>query len=178
MPWDAPGSTAIVVLTPEAEPITGDWYRLHAKAGREGMRPHVTLLSPFIPADLFEDSVDTRLRELFSGFAPLDYMLERIERLPDGILYLAPVPAGPFVDLTNALVSAFPGYPPYDGVHDEVIPHATIAVSDDAGLLADVAAAVEPRLPIRCRAVEATVVERGADLRWKPRTTVPFGSLE
>jgi 2'-5' RNA ligase len=177
VPWDAPGSTAVVVLTPEAEPITGAWYRAHSKAGSEGMRPHITLLVPFVPASELDAGVEDRLQRVLSATAPFDYALERVERWPEGIVYLAPEPARPFVDLIQALTAEFPHLLRYDGRHDSVIPHATVAVSEDAELLARVTAEVHPHLPIACRTAEATIVERGADLMWRVRTSLPLGSL-
>jgi 2'-5' RNA ligase len=178
VPWDAPGSTAIVVLTPEAEPITGDWYRAHSKAGAEGMRPHITLLIPFVPAPLIDGEVETRLRRLLAGFQPFGYSLERLERFPGGVLYLAPEPSEPFVQLVLALAAEFPDYRPYDGAHDTVVPHGTVADGEDAELLTRIADDVENQLPIACRVADVTVVERGADLRWRPRAAYPLGGIE
>jgi 2'-5' RNA ligase len=175
VPWDAPGSTAVVVLTPEAEPITGVWYRAHSNVGAEGMPPHITLIIPFVPAPEIDADVERRVRRALSGTAPFDYALERVERWAEGIAYLAPEPTRPFVDLVEALVTEFSELSPYDGRHDSVIPHATIAVSEDTELLDRITAAVAPYLPIACRAAEAMIVERGADLIWKPRASFPLG---
>jgi hypothetical protein len=175
VPWDAPGSTAIVVLTPEADPAIGEIYRLNSQAGADGMTPHITLLVPFVPAAELDPAVDAGLRAVFASLAPFDYALTRVERFQGGILYLPPEPSGPFVALTNALWRAFPDHPPYEGIHDEVVPHATVAESDDDELLARITADVEPQLPVRCRAEAATIVERGADLRWRPRVAFPLG---
>jgi 2'-5' RNA ligase len=175
VPWDAPGSTAIVVLTPKAEPVTGDWYRAHTKAGGEGMRTHITLHVPFVPAERFDAAVEARLRRVLAQFQPFDFKLVRLERFPDAVLYLAPEPEPPFIELALALQDEVPEYPRYDGAHDVIIPHGTIAVSEDADLLSRIAADVGPHLPIACRADEATIVERGADLRWRPRKAFPLG---
>jgi 2'-5' RNA ligase len=176
--WDAPGSTAIVVLTPEAEPLAGAFYREHSTAGRNGMTPHITLLVPFVPAGLITEDIELRLRGLFSRFDAFDYVLERFERFESGVLYLAPEPAARFVDLVLALTEVFPDYPPYEGVHDDVVPHVTIAESRDPELLARIRCEIEPRLPVACRVEAATLVARGADLRWRPRTAYGLGSLE
>jgi 2'-5' RNA ligase len=178
VPWETPGSTALVVATPEAEPVTGGLYRLYANAGREGMFPHITLLVPFVPAGPLWEEAEARLRRVLQRFEPFDYALERLDRFPDGVLYLAPDPPGPFVELVLALISEFPEYPPYDGIHDTIVPHATVADSDDADLRDRLATQVAPRLPIACRAAEVTAVERGVDLRWRPRASYAFGELE
>jgi hypothetical protein len=176
VPLEEPGSTAIVVLTPEAEPVAGCIYRAHTDAGRDGMTPHVTLVVPFIPAACLGEDVLDRLRRLFEGFAVFDYHLRRFERFDGGVLYLAPEPPGPFVSLVSALAEDFPEYPPYEGIHEVVIPHVTVADSGDEELDARVRSDVEPQLPVACRAAEATLVERGADLQWRPRDTFPLST--
>ena len=150
MPSDEPGSTAVVISTPEAEPLIGELSRAHTPAGRDAMWPHVTLLVPFVPAKLIDEE--------------------------DGVLYLAPEPAERFVDVIQALIAAFPDYPPYDGAHDTIVPHATAAVSEDMGFLSRIGAALEPQLPVQCRADAATMVERGSDLRWSLRREYPLGA--
>jgi hypothetical protein len=178
VPSDAPGSTAIVVLTPVAEPVIGGFYRRQTAAGRDGMTPHVTLIVPFMPAVQIDTSIEGRLTSLFGRFEAFDYVLRRFEYFESGVLYLAPDPPAPFVDLVMGLAEEFPDYPPYEGVHDDVIPHVTVVESTDLELLEEVRSEIEPRLPIACRAWEATLVERGADLRWRPRTAFPLGALE
>jgi 2'-5' RNA ligase len=137
VPADAPGSTAIVVLTPEAEPLAGDYYREHSNAGRDGMTPHVTLLVPFVPAAGMDEDVSHRLDRLFAGFQAFVYHLPRLEYFESGVLYLAPEPPRPFVDLVLALTEEFPDYPPYEGIHEDVVPHITIAQSDDPDLIGE-----------------------------------------
>jgi 2'-5' RNA ligase len=178
VPSDAPGSTALVVLTAEARPVIGEIYRAHANAGRDGMTPHVTLIVPFVGADRIDDAVEPRLGWLFGRFEAFDYHLRRFEQFESGVLYLAPEPPHPFVDLTLALADEFPEYPPYEGIHDDVIPHVTVAGDADAELLARIRAEIEPQLPIECRAEQATLVQRGSDLRWRPRASYSLGSRE
>lgn len=176
MPWNAPGSTAIVVLAPEADPLIGEIYRLNSRAGADGMTPHVTLLVPFVPAAELDAAVDAGLRTVFASFAPFDYALTRLKRFDGGILYLAPEPSQPFVQLTNALWRTFPDYPPYDGIHDDVVPHVTVAESDDEDLLARITETLQAQLPLGCRAEAATIVERDGDLRWRRRVAFPLGA--
>jgi hypothetical protein len=119
--------------------------------------------------------VEERLRRLFQQFEAFDYLLPRLERFPDRVLYLTPEPPDPFVALVEALVDEFPGYLPYDGAHETIVPHLTVVDGADEDLLAEVTASVGPRLPIVCRAPEATLVERGQDLRWARRASYALG---
>ena len=57
--------------------------------------------------------------------------------------YLAPDPPEPFSRLTEAIVERWPDYPPYEGIHETVIPHLTVAYGDDA-LLTEIEADVTP----------------------------------
>lgn len=165
-------------MTPEVEPLAGAFYREHSNAGRDGMTPHVTLLVPFVPADRIDEDVSYRLDRVFGRFEAFDYHLPRFEYFESGVLYLAPEPTRLFIDLVLALTEAFPDYPPYEGMHDEVIPHVTVVESEDNELIQRIRAEIEPRLPIQCRAEATTLVERGADLRWRPRTSHSLGSVE
>lgn len=176
MTFEEPGATAIVVLSREVEPLIGGLYRLHSNAGADGMTPHITLLVPFVPAPQLDRAVDGRLRSVFRSHEPFDYVLARFERFPGDVLYLAPEPSKPFVDLVEALSREFPDYPPYEGIHDVVIPHVTVAQSDDQELLARITADLEAALPVQCRAEVATLAERGTDLQWRPRVAFPLGS--
>jgi hypothetical protein len=174
MPWDAPGSTAVVISVPEADALIGDLSSVHTPAGRDGMWPHVTLLVPFVPAGSIDEDVELRLRGALAAVEPFEYRLGRLERFSEeGVLYLAPEPEQPFLDLINELIAAFPDQPPYDGAHGTIVPHATVAVGDD-GLLSRLASEVEAGLPIACATASATLVERGDDLRWRRRAELPL----
>jgi 2'-5' RNA ligase superfamily len=175
VPIDAPGSTAVVILTPEAEPHIGELYRVHSNAGGDGMTPHVTLLVPFVPAAELDARVDLRLRGVLRLVEPFDYALTRVERFGSDVLYLAPEPSRPFIELTTLLWREFPDFPPYEGSHDDVVPHTTVVEDGDEALFERITAELEPRLPVSCRAEAVTVVERGVDLQWRPRVAFPLG---
>ena len=49
-----------------------------------------------------------------------------------------------------------------------VIPHLTVASAEDP-VLDDIAAAIEPRLPIRAVATEALLLEEGVNGFWRER---------
>ena len=69
------------------------------------------------------------------------------------VMWLAPRPEQPFRSLTHAVSAAFPGYQPYGGVHDDVIPHLTVGDRPPGGA-ADLRAAeadLLPALPVSAR---------------------------
>jgi hypothetical protein len=80
-------------------------------------------------------------------------------------VWLDPEPPAPFVAMTEALVARF-GYPPYESLHDEVIPHVTVATLEDEDVLDELAAELEPALPIACAGDTVQLLQRGDDLRW------------
>ncbi len=71
-------------------------------------------------------------------------------RFPE-VAWLAPEPSEPFKALIDLVAARFPDYPPYEGAHDVVIPHLTVA-EGGVELQDRVEAAVSEHLPIRARA--------------------------
>lgn len=138
-----------------------------------GIPAHVTILFPFLTTAELTPAVRRSLATIAGAVPPFEVRLGRTGRFLD-TLWLAPVPAEPFVALTDAVVGAFPGHPPYEGVHDEVIPHCTIALGD-AATLDRVERMVQRDLPFgqTIRALEV-IVEDGEG-GWRRRWRVPFG---
>ena len=159
------------MLVPEAEPVIGDRRATHTRDGARGMPAHVTLLYPFAP----EPDLDT-LRALAAAGEPFRYMLSSVREWPDGIVWLEPDPAEPFLRLTHEIVERFPDHQPYGGafVVDELIPHCTVVHTDDAGARADAAASVAEALPIDCDANEIWLMHE-VDGRWQRHTPFPLG---
>jgi 2'-5' RNA ligase len=166
-------TSAVVVHVPEAEPLVGGWRCAHTYDAPLGMPAHVTLLYPFVPrAEVAQ--AELRLAELVAGHDAFDATFARTARFPD-VLYLEPEPAGRFLDLTAAIAAAWPEHPPYEGVHETVVPHLTIAESEDAGLLDSIAAEVEPRLPVRQRVEAASLFVESDDGRWRAHSRLALG---
>jgi 2'-5' RNA ligase len=136
------------------------------------MPAHVTILFPFVPRRQVAEAAP-RLAELLAGHEAFEATFARTARFPD-VLYLDPEPAERFLRLTEAVAAAWPEHPPYEGAHDTVIPHLTVAESDDAGLLDSIAAEVEPALPIRQRVEAATLFVEHDDGRWREHRRLPL----
>ena len=148
--------TALVVLLPELEPLIGGWRRRYTRDGARGMPPHVTLIIPFADSSEVERRLDGVGRVL-RDFAPFEIGLREMARFPE-LLYLGPEPAEPFVAMTEALADAFPEFPPYGGEFDEIVPHVTVAQSEDE-VLAGVERELLPQLPVEARCERAWLVE-------------------
>jgi hypothetical protein len=123
----------------------------------------VTILFPFLDtAELDEAAV----ADLISQFPAFDFELDRVEHFPDGTTWLHPAPSLPFVDLTAAVWQRWPERPPYEGSHDEVIPHLTIS---------NTAIDVQLELPIAARAREVMLIEEDEPSgRWAARLHLPL----
>jgi 2'-5' RNA ligase len=165
--------SAVVVTVPEAEPVVGEWRRQHTHDAPLGMPAHVTVLYPFVPSEQLGE-VEERLAEIAAAAPSFELLFARTARFPE-VLYLAPEPAEPFVALTAAIAVEWPDYPPYEGVHETVIPHLTVAESEDATLFDRIATEVEPHLPIETRVREASLFVEDDAGRWHERSRIPFG---
>jgi 2'-5' RNA ligase len=168
--------TAVVIAFSELSPVVDEWReRTSADRTSLGIPPHVTLLHPFVPAEAVGKCLGV-LRELFDATPVFDVAFRELRRWPE-MAYLAPEPPEPFGRLTKAIVERWPDHPPYEGIHDTVIPHLTVAYGDDA-LLAEVEADITPKLPIRARVTEAVLLEElEPDFgRWGERARFPLRS--
>ncbi len=92
-------------------------------------------------------------------------------RPDDTVLWLAPSPDEPFAAMADALAAEFPEHPPYGGKYQSMVPHLTVAMSNDEDLLARIEADLAGRLPIRIRVHHAALYEHAPD-GWKVRTPI------
>jgi 2'-5' RNA ligase len=102
------------------------------------------------------------LTEVLGEFTPFEVVFRRLDRFP-GVLWLAPEPAAPFVELTEATVARFPHFAPYGGRYSSIIPHLTVAQAS----LDETAELVEPLLPLESY-VDSVVLYTSNDSRhWR-----------
>ena len=143
-------------MVPEAQHAVVDGF------AAPGVPAHVTILYPFADgAEVDEAAVE----ELASSFAPFDFELDQFEQFDDGLAWLRAMPPDRFVAVTTAIWKRFPDYPPYEGVHDDLIPHLTIS---------KVPIDLDIDLPIRATAHEVTLIEEDADGCWSVRRRFPL----
>jgi 2'-5' RNA ligase len=162
---DGAGTSAVVVEVPAAQTLVA--------STPPGMPAHVTVLYPFLDADRLDAATVAQLADVCAEVAPIDVVFEQTGCFP-GVLYLAPEPAEPLRRLTKAIAARWPEAPPYGGVHEDVVPHLTVASGDDA-TLDDAERAIGPALPLRTR-LDAAVLYVFDGERWEPRARLPFRS--
>jgi 2'-5' RNA ligase len=168
--------TAIVVPVLEAEPGVGLFRRLYTVEGADGMPAHITLLYPFVDSDLLDDGQVERVGKALAPFAPFEAELtgiSRFDRPEDVVVWLAPDPVAPFAAMADALAAEFPEHPPYGGKYESIVPHLTVAMSDDEDLLTSVETDVSALLPIRIHVHEAALYQH-TPRGWKVRTPIPL----
>ena len=135
------------------------------RAALAGAQPHVTVLYPFLPERELTPKVAAELGRIAAAVRPFDARFETVRRF-DGLVWVEPEPATPFVRLTEAVVARWPEWPPYGGLFDEVIPHLTVVESDTAPL-GEVETAVRLSLPFKARATRLELWRQDAAGRWR-----------
>ena len=163
--------SGLIVLVPEAEPLVHEW-RLRYDNAELGIPAHVTLIFPFVPAEEIGEELVDELRELFAAEPAFSFTLTRVARFSD-VAWLAPDPSDPFRRLTDLIFSRYPDYPPYEGIHEEVLPLLTVAVGD-AALQDEVEAALTPHLPIGAPAGEVTLLVEDESGHWSESERFQF----
>jgi hypothetical protein len=166
--------SALVILVPEAEPLVKDFRDNYDPAAADGMPAHITVLFPFIPPNYLGEDVLDMLRVICLRQLPFNAQLAEARRWPD-VLYLAPYPEEPFIDLTQRIARRYPSFLPYEGEFDDVIPHLTVAQPKDVGELDDISVqflqASDGSLPIHVAVSELWLMVKRNGI-WTPH--VPF----
>jgi 2'-5' RNA ligase len=165
--------TALVVEVPAAEPLVSEWRAKHDWSAERGVPAHITLLYPFVPTERVDDGLLSALRELFASQPAFSFRLTRVARFPD-VAWLAPEPADRFSALTELIFARYPDYPPYEGIHDEVIPHLTVA-EGGVDLQDEVEAALTPHLPFEADAASVALLAEDEAGRWHSAERFPLG---
>ena len=163
----------LIVPVPEAEAIVGRWRARFAPDAALGVPAHVTLLFPFHTLDELDSDGREYLTTLFASTPSIRATFQTIGRFPE-VVYLAPEPRAWFVGLTQALSGQF-GMLPYGGIHDEIVPHLTVAQHADQSVLAEIGASLAEHLPIETDVREVWLMEEAASGRWGRTATFALG---
>lgn len=157
-----PRRTALIIAVPEAEPAVGAIRLEHDPSAALGAPAHITILFPFgAPATVDEEAI----AEVLAPFEAFSFELDRVERFPEGPVWLHPEPSEPFVALTHAFATRWRDYPPYGGAFEKVIPHLTLSIEPIEVQLA---------LPIGCVARAVTLLEEDDEQHWRVRRRFPL----
>jgi 2'-5' RNA ligase len=124
-------------------------------------------------AELDEDDL-ALVRATVEQHRAFEFALARVATFDD-VVWLAPEPLERFRALMGSVHSAFAAYPPYGGLHDEVIPHLTLAEVEPEALedtLATLRPRLEPLLPLAQRAEALTLLVEEEPDRWRERLRI------
>jgi hypothetical protein len=95
------------------------------------------------------------------------FELARTDWFGDEVLWLALRDPVPFRALTQCVYEAFPGFPPFGGRHDDVIPHLTVGSGHPVQDMRAAEKAVREHLPIgACAAAVTLMTEQSAGGQW------------
>jgi len=162
------------VVTVDAPPLEAVYREAYPGGVARGIPLHITVLYPFVPvAELGEDEL-AQVRAAVEPHRAFEFALARVETFAE-VVWLAPEPAESFRALLSDVQRAFPAYPPYGGLHDEVIPHATLTTVEPGQLdttLATLRPRVEPLLPLAQRADALTLLVEEEPDRWRERLRI------
>jgi len=169
--------SAVLVPVPEAELVVGHHRDRLDRAAVRGVPAHVTVLYPFVPPLAINAAVIARLADAVGSVSAFGCEFATTAWFGDDVLWLAPRPDEPFRALTEAVSAAFPGYSPYGGVHDDVVPHLTVG-DRSAGDLSELRAAeadVLSLLPVQARISRIWVMTgRAVPGSWRTVAELPL----
>ena len=145
--------SAVLVPVPEAERVVSHHRARLDAAAAAGVPAHVTVLYPFVPPSAITAGTVAALAQAVASVAAFTCRFPATAWFGQEVLWLAPRPDEPFRALTSAVCAAFPGYLPYGGGFDDVIPHLTVGDRPVGGVtdLRAAEAELRPRLPISAR---------------------------
>jgi 2'-5' RNA ligase len=167
--------TALVIVLEDAEPFDEVRRDFAVATVARGIPFHVTLLYPFAPHDELSAALLAEVRSFFAVQHPFEFELTRVATWPE-VVYAVPEPDTELRACMKALHARFPQWPPYGGIHAEVVPHATLGEEvDAASVRAEIERRVAPHLPHRCQAPDVALLEEFAPDRWRERERFPFG---
>lgn len=172
-PVSTPGTSsgryqsAVLIPVPQADSVVGRWRHEHDPVAAAGVPAHITLVVPWLPPDDISPADLDELDAELADAKAFDFELTSIGWFGRRVLWVAPEPSAPFLELTHRLGDRF-GTPPWEDEFDEVIPHLTVAHASDGVELVPIAADLTGRLPLRCRAEEVWVMI-GDGSRWELR---------
>jgi len=84
------------------------------------------VLVPFMAPSDITPAVLHRAQQALAEVRSFPFLLNAVGRFSE-TTYLAIAEPAPFIALTRAATEAFPGFRPYGGAHDSVVPHLTAA---------------------------------------------------
>jgi 2'-5' RNA ligase len=173
--------TGLILALPQLAAFTSRWRATSYAPDHPDLPierrfpPHVTLLTPWAPAD--DEGALERLHQVAARSQPLELEFASAEMFADsGVVWLRPQPQAGLTALLADVLATFPEYPPYDGAHDDVVAHLTVSAAGGPAVLADVRAALVAHGPVRADVDRICVFARDADSIWRQVRAARLGA--
>jgi hypothetical protein len=132
-------------------------------------------LYPFIdPSRFAEGDFPGDLDRLLGDLAAFEHTLTVVREFEQGVLYLAPEPAEPFIKLTEVASTRF-DIKPFARAYPTVIPHLTVTQSAEAGERRRIGSLLMRELPLTARASEVWVMVGSNQSVWTTVHTIRLG---
>lgn len=164
-----------MLVLEDAEPFDAIRREFAVDTFALGIPFHVTLLYPFAPAEELTPALLDDVRSFFAARERFAFELTRVASWPD-VVYAVPEPDDDLRECMRALFARYPRWPPYGGMHDVVIPHATLGEEIDAAAVRDeIERRAAPHLPFRCQARDVALLEEVDLDRWRERERFALG---
>ncbi|MFD0053867.1 2'-5' RNA ligase family protein [Streptomyces sp. NPDC127168] len=163
------GTTAVLAVLPDAEPLLESAARVDPRAVRPGVPAHAALLYPWLAADEVGEPELRRLRAVLpAGRIPI--RLAAVERT--GGFVGIPVPE--LRGVATAVRTAFPAPAPYGGrFGPDPQVHVTVALDAGTEAAAGIAARTAARLPI-VTGIDALHVVALTPAGWRALAELPL----
>lgn len=173
--------TGLLLALPELADFTARWRATSYAPDQPDLAmerrfpPHVTVLTPWV--DPGDGEALERLRRVAASHAPLTLRFSRAETFPGStVVWLFPEPEQELRSLLLDVHEQFPDHPPYDGEHDDPVPHLTVSTDGGQQVLAEVRAALAEQGPLVVTVDRISVYARGEDDVWRLLTDVRLGA--
>lgn len=154
--------SGLIVEVPESEAAVAHHRDALDINARGGVPAHFTVLYPFLPPDRIDGAVLRDLTALFAAVPAFDIALTHTSWFDRHVLWLAPEDPAPFRALTALVHAAYPDFPPFAGLYDDVVPHLTVGHGEKLAEMAQAEIDVKQHLPIRSVARAVTLMTQDA----------------
>jgi len=167
--------TLLALMVPEAEAVVGSFRELYDPAARRGLGAHITLIYPFIDSELLTPGILSRVRDAVADIPAPMFRLAEVKTFPS-VVWLAPEPGKPIVQIASALERAFPDQPKGGGAFPDFVPHLSVArhvEHEKAAVINELKARLADHGPIYgwCESMALLVSE---NRRWRELAQYPF----
>jgi 2'-5' RNA ligase len=166
-----------VVLVPvlDTGPLVRELRLQYDPSAKAGVPPHVTLMFPFLPPSELTEAKVNALAVLLSGEERFEFSLTRVREFEQGVVYLEPEPAEPFILLTRKIGDLFDLLPFGGEFGDTAVPHLTVTTPESGMTSQQIAAHFEPVLPIRTTANQGWLMVGNNISTWTVVREMHFG---